>query len=199
VDARWPARPAVSVGKSGSYVVRVAANESPGGRAAARGRVAGHARVRAAEDGRAAGPLRTPGDTKGCEVGAEGALRRFAAVVDLDGFPRAPYPQPALAFAAGNGTGDAAADRAYADAVATLLANSSTGGYGVTVPGASVLAFTDAPLYLPPLPEAVGRLGRRGGPRVTAAATRELLDAVRAGRAPCLEPFGVVTAPVARR
>jgi hypothetical protein len=121
--------------------------------------------------------------------------------VDLDGYPRAlaPYPQPALALVAGNGTGDAAADRAYAVAVAALLANSGAGGYGVTVPGASHLAFTDAPLYLPPLPEVVGGVGRHGGPQVTAAATREFLDAVRAGRAPRLEPFGVVTAPVARR
>jgi len=75
--------------------------------------------------------------------------------VDLDGFPRAPRanPQPALALVAGNGTGDAAADQAYADAVAKLLADSGAGGYGVTVPGASHLAFPDAPLYLPPLPD----------------------------------------------
>jgi hypothetical protein len=64
----------------------------------------------------------------------------------------------------------------------------------VTVPGASHLAFTDAPLYLPPLPDVVGGLGRRGGPRVTAAATGEFLEAVRAGRAPRLGAFGRVTA-----
>jgi hypothetical protein len=64
----------------------------------------------------------------------------------------------------------------------------------VTVPGASHLAFTDAPLYLPPLPDVVGGLGRRGGPQVSAAATREFLDAVRAGRAPRLEAFGDVAA-----
>ena len=45
--------------------------------------------------------------------------------MDLDGFPRAPRanPQPALALVACNGTGDAAADQAYADAVAKLLAD----------------------------------------------------------------------------
>jgi len=67
------------------------------------------------------------GQSLGGAAAAQAAQQdhRFAAVVDMDGFPRAlaPYPQPSLALVAGNGTGDAAADRAYADAVAELLAN----------------------------------------------------------------------------
>jgi dienelactone hydrolase len=57
---------------------------------------------------------------------------RCTAVVDLDGFPRsrAPFPQPVPALVAGEGTGSAEGDRAYADALSDLLADSAGGGYG---------------------------------------------------------------------
>jgi hypothetical protein len=133
-------------------------------------------------------------DSRSAAVEAAQQDHRFTAVGDLDGFPRsrAPFPQPVPALVAGEGTGSAEGDRAYADALSDLLADSAGGGYRVTAAGASHLSFTDAPLYLPPLPDVVGALGRAGGPRVTADATLEFLDALDTGRPPRLEGFGRV-------
>jgi hypothetical protein len=48
----------------------------------------------------------------------------------------------------------------------------------VEVAGASHLTFTDAPLFLPPLPGLVGSLGRNGAVEATAGATQEFLSEV---------------------
>lgn len=58
-----------------------------------------------------------------------------------------------------------------------MLGLSGATAYRLTVPGTAHLAFTDAPLYLPPLPSLVGSLDRTQGPRLTAAASLAFLDA----------------------
>ncbi|MFF4345318.1 alpha/beta hydrolase family protein [Kitasatospora sp. NPDC001540] len=103
---------------------------------------------------------------------------RFAAVVDLDGYPRdpdpRPFPQPVLALTQDLGP---ATDPRYLPRLTGVLALGTATGYRLTVPGAAHLTFTDAPLYLPPVPSLVGSLGRTDGPRRTAAATLAFLDA----------------------
>ncbi|WP_432519272.1 alpha/beta hydrolase family protein [Kineococcus sp. SYSU DK006] len=115
---------------------------------------------------------------------AAAADERFAAAVDIDGFPRGgaddPHPQPVLALVAGRGTGDADADRAYAAALEEVL-HGAAPGYRLTVPGAAHLTFTDAPWYLPPVPSLTGDLGREQAHRVTAETSRSFLDAVLRG------------------
>ncbi|MFF4378364.1 alpha/beta hydrolase family protein [Kitasatospora sp. NPDC001547] len=104
--------------------------------------------------------------------------RRFAAVIDLDGYPRDPEPlpfhQPALALTQALGP---TTDPRYLPRLNEVLGRSTATGYRLTVPGAAHLTFTDAPLYLPPVPSLVGSLGRTRGPRVVAATTLAFLDA----------------------
>ena len=61
-----------------------------------------------------------------------------------------------------------------------MLDLSTSPSYRLTVPGAAHLAFTDAPLYLPPVPAFVGTLDRSAGPPTTAA-TAAFLDATLRG------------------
>ncbi|WP_432542596.1 alpha/beta hydrolase family protein [Kineococcus sp. SYSU DK002] len=118
----------------------------------------------------------------GHSLGGAAALRaatlddRIDAVVDVDGFPRgaAGIDVPVLVLVAGRGTGDAANDAEYARAVREVTA-ASPDGRVVEVPGASHLTFTDAPLFLPPVPGLVGSLGREGAVAATAGPTREFL------------------------
>lgn len=102
---------------------------------------------------------------------------RFAAVIDLDGFPRDPRPgafhQPALAVVSERSAAD---NPAYQQRLDRVLSLSST-GYTVVVPDSAHLTFTDAPLFLPPLPSLVGSQGRTGGPRLTAELSATFLDA----------------------
>jgi dienelactone hydrolase len=109
---------------------------------------------------------------------------RFTAAVDIDGFPHGAddldFPQPLLVLVAGAGTGNEANDARYADAVSAALA-AGGGGCALTVPGAAHLSFTDAPLYLPPVPALIGSSGRTEPLRTTGAATLAFLDAVRDG------------------
>ncbi|MBB2922203.1 dienelactone hydrolase family protein [Cellulomonas cellasea] len=105
---------------------------------------------------------------------------RFDAVVDVDGFPRGDGVgprQPALALVAGRGLGDTDGDDAYAAALEDVLREAAP-GYRLTVPGAAHLTFTDAPLYLPPVPSMMGDFGRERAHRLTTDATRAFLDAV---------------------
>ncbi|MFC8625549.1 alpha/beta hydrolase family protein [Streptomyces anulatus] len=103
---------------------------------------------------------------------------RFDAVVDLDGFPHGPvgdrFEQPVLALTQEIGPGT---DPDYLPRLTRVLELSEATSYRLTVPGAAHLTFTDAPLYLPPVPGIIGSLGRTEGPRVTAAATLSFLDA----------------------
>ncbi|MFF7456318.1 alpha/beta hydrolase family protein [Kitasatospora sp. NPDC008115] len=104
---------------------------------------------------------------------------RFTAVIDLDGYPRdperLPFHQPALALTQAIGP---QTDERYIPRLTEVLKLGTATGYRLTVPGTAHLTFTDAPLYLPPLPSLVGSLDGRGeGPRVVAAATLAFLDA----------------------
>jgi dienelactone hydrolase len=110
--------------------------------------------------------------------------QRFAAVVDLDGFPYDPAPQrfrqPVLVLTADLtrfGADDSDRYSARLDQTLELAAP----GYRLAIPGATHLTFTDAPLYLPPVPSIVGSLPQRtAGPRLTAAATASFLQAALA-------------------
>ncbi len=106
----------------------------------------------------------------------------FDAVIDLDGYPRdpsgAPYRQPVLALRHQPG-GDESAD--YAERLTATLRQSRATGYLIMVPGTAHLTFTDAPLFLPPLPGLVGSLGRTGGLTITAEASADFLDATLIG------------------
>lgn len=108
---------------------------------------------------------------------------RFRAVIDLDGFPRDPSPsryrQPALAVTHQLRPGG---DPDYLPALDRVLRLSATGGYRLTVPGTAHLSFTDAPLFLPPLPSLVGSHGRSEAIRLTADITATFLDAYVRGR-----------------
>ncbi|PVC91161.1 dienelactone hydrolase family protein [Streptomyces sp. CS131] len=120
----------------------------------------------------------------GHSIGGAAALqaarqdRRFDAVVDLDGFPHGPvsgrFEQPVLALTQEIGRGT---DPDYLPRLTRVLERSDATSYRLTVPGAAHLTFTDAPLYLPPVPGAVGSLGRTEGHRITAGATLSFLDA----------------------
>ncbi|MFI7891692.1 alpha/beta hydrolase family protein [Streptomyces sp. CACIS-1.16CA] len=120
----------------------------------------------------------------GHSIGGAAALqaarqdRRFDAVVDMDGFPHGPvggrFEQPVLALTQEIGRGT---DPDYLPRLTRVLERSDATSYRLTVPGAAHLTFTDAPLYLPPVPGAVGSLGRTEGHRITAGATLSFLDA----------------------
>ncbi|MFF0771180.1 alpha/beta hydrolase family protein [Nonomuraea wenchangensis] len=107
---------------------------------------------------------------------------RFAAVIDIDGFPRDPAPQPfdqpVLALTHDVKPGE---EPDYIPRLTRVLQLSTATGYRLTVPGSAHLTFTDAPLFLPPLPTLVGSLGRTAGPRITAEATAAFLDAALRG------------------
>lgn len=114
--------------------------------------------------------------TAGHSIGGAAAILaasrdgRVDAVIDLDGLPRGGRPTvPILAIVAGGGTGNADSDERYDAALTQVLA---TCGTRVVVQGAKHLSFTDAALFLPPLPSLIGSEGRTAG---LEAATRETL------------------------
>jgi dienelactone hydrolase len=122
---------------------------------------------------------------------------RFAAVVDLDGYPYdpapQPFPQPALVL---NHPLDENESPNFLDAADRVLALSSA-GYRVEVPGTEHLTFTDAPIWLPPVPSVVGVLSRYEGPTETAEITLSFLDDVLRGKGEPsgdLTRYGVITA-----
>ncbi|OXY85473.1 alpha/beta hydrolase family protein [Streptomyces diastatochromogenes] len=103
---------------------------------------------------------------------------RFAAVIDLDGYPHGPASpalhQPVLALTQAI---TPSTDPRYLPRLTEALASDTATSYRLTVPGAAHLTFMDGPLYLPPVPSIVGSLGRTGSPRVVAATTLAFLDA----------------------
>ncbi|HWG99346.1 MAG TPA: hypothetical protein VNV66_08495, partial [Pilimelia sp.] len=70
----------------------------------------------------------------------------------------------------------------YLPRLTQVLRLSTARSYRLTVAGTAHLTFTDAPLYLPPVPALVGSLGRTEGPRLTAAACLAFLDPILRGR-----------------
>ncbi|MEW2634634.1 hypothetical protein AB0903_24075 [Streptomyces sp. NPDC048389] len=103
--------------------------------------------------------------------------RRFDAVINLDGYPHDPAPrpfrQPALALTQVIGP---QTDPDYIPRLTRVLDLGTATSYRLAVPGTAHLTFTDAPLYLPPLPSLVGSPGRTEGPRLTAALCAAFLD-----------------------
>ncbi|MFI6732417.1 alpha/beta hydrolase family protein [Nonomuraea sp. NPDC050451] len=159
--------------------------------------------------GEIAGPLTGRLDTAraavtGHSIGGAAALRaarqdsRFAAVIDLDGAPHDPEPrpfrQPVLAL---THPVDPADNPTYIPRLTQVLELSTATSYRLTVPGTAHLTFTDAPLYLPPVPALAGSLGRTEGLRITAATSAAFLDATLGGKpgdlAARLSPYGDLT------
>ena len=103
---------------------------------------------------------------------------RFAAVIDIDGAPHDPDPQPfhqpvlALSHPV-----DPAVNPTYLPLLTHVLNLDTATCYLLVVPGSAHLTFTDAPLFLPPVPSLVGTLGRTGALRMTTATTIAFLDA----------------------
>ncbi|GIF32772.1 collagen alpha-5(VI) chain [Actinoplanes utahensis] len=146
------------------------------------------------DSGRLAGPFTGRLDTTraaatGHSVGGAAAMRaaeqdtRFTAVVNLDGGPepdQGPLRRPVLAV-----THEIAdrADTEYLTRLSSVLDRGTATGYRLTVPGSAHLTFTDAPLYLPPVPALVGSLGRAGSVRTTTETCAAFLDSTLRGRA----------------
>lgn len=124
----------------------------------------------------------------GHSVGGAAALlaarqdARFAAVIDIDGAPHDPDPQPfhqpvlVLSHPV-----DPAVNPTYLPLLNQVLNLDTAISYLLVVPGSAHLTFTDAPLFLPPVPSVVGTLGRTGALRMTIAATVAFLDATLRG------------------
>lgn len=120
----------------------------------------------------------------GMSAGVGGAFQaaradeRFAAVIALDGYPYdahpGPYDQPALALTQQIGLED---NPRYLPALNRMLHHSTTTGYLLTIPGTAHPTFTDAPLWMPPVPSLVGTLGRTEGNRIITEVTIGFLDA----------------------
>ncbi|MFF4324084.1 alpha/beta hydrolase family protein [Streptomyces sp. NPDC001568] len=129
----------------------------------------------------------------GAALQAAGQDGRFAAVIDLDGYPRdsstRPFHQPVLALTQAIGP---ETDPRYIPRLTEVLERSSATSYRLTIPGAAHLTFTDGPLYLPPVPALVGSLGRTGSPHVVAAATLAFLDTTL--RHKTVDPSGALSA-----
>jgi len=110
---------------------------------------------------------------------------RFRSAIDIDGFPRFAEPgahqPPVLALVAGRGTGSGDGDRRYTDAVVEVLSRSARPSFRLVVPRAGHLSFTDAALYLPPLPSLFGTGGRSATIEVTERASLAFLEATLNG------------------
>jgi dienelactone hydrolase len=120
----------------------------------------------------------------GMSAGVGGAFQaartdeRFSAVLALDGRPYdahpGPYDQPALALTSQIGLED---NPTYLPHLADALERSTATGYLLTIPGTTHPTFTDAPLWMPPVPSLVGSLGRTEGNRIITEITIGFLDA----------------------
>ena len=109
--------------------------------------------------------------------------RRFVSVIDLDGGPNSdqkPVGRPVLAL---THAPDPRADGDYRERLTAVLGRSSATGYLLTVPGSTHASFTDAPLFLPPVPGVAGSLGRTGSVRMTTGTCAAFLDATLRDRA----------------
>jgi predicted dienelactone hydrolase len=139
------------------------------------------------------GPLAGSADTgrvaaTGHSIGGAAAMRaaeldpRVTAVVNLDGGlnpGQGPVRQPVLALT--HEITDEAGE-VYVARLSSVLDRGGATSYRLTVPGSAHLTFTDAPLFLPPVPSITGSLGGAGSVRVTAQTTAAFLDATLRGR-----------------
>ncbi|MFC3992443.1 alpha/beta hydrolase family protein [Actinoplanes siamensis] len=125
----------------------------------------------------------------GHSLGGAAAMRaaardqRFLAVINLDGgvtSDQLPLRQPVLVLT--HQVRDQA-DAGYVARVTRVLDGGRGPGYRLSVPGSAHLSFTDAPLYLPPVPALVGSLGRSESVRMTTATSAAFLDATLSGHA----------------
>lgn len=120
----------------------------------------------------------------GMSAGVGGAFQvartdnRFSAVVALDGYPYdanpGPYDQPVLALTQQIGLED---NPKYLPALEKMLKHGTATGYLLTIPGTAHPTFTDAPLWMPPIPSLVGTLGRTKGNQIITELTIGFLDA----------------------
>ena len=124
----------------------------------------------------------------GHSIGGAAAMRaaekdpRITAVVNLDGGlnpGQGPVRQPVLTLTH-DVTGPSGAE--YLAQVTRVLDRGAVTSYRLTVPGSAHLTFTDAPLFLPPVPSIVGSLGRAESIRLTNQTTAAFLDAALLGR-----------------
>jgi dienelactone hydrolase len=125
----------------------------------------------------------------GMSAGVGGAFQaartdeRFSAVIALDGFPYdgdpGPYDQPVLALTQQIGLED---NPKYLPALRRMLKLSTATGYMLTIPGTAHPTFTDAPLWMPPVPSLVGTHGRTEGNRIITELTIGFLDAELRGQ-----------------
>lgn len=108
---------------------------------------------------------------------------RFAAVTDIDGLPRPQHPSqqypPVQILVAGRGTGSDAGDQDYRATADTVVGFAAPASSIVDIDGAAHLSFTDAPLFLPPIPSLFGSMDGSEGAHRAAALTREFLDGLR--------------------
>ena len=120
----------------------------------------------------------------GMSAGVGGAFQaartdeRFSAVIALDGRPYdadpGPYDQPALALTNQLGLDD---NPTYLPELGRALERSTTTSYLLTIPGTTHPTYTDAPLWMPPVPSLVGTLGRTEPNRIITELTIGFLDA----------------------
>lgn len=120
----------------------------------------------------------------GMSAGVGGAFQaartdeRFSAVIALDGRPYdadpGPYDQPVLALTSQNGLND---NPTYLPDLGRALERSTATCYLLTIRGTAHGTFTDAPLWMPPVPSLVGSLGRTEGNRIITELTVGFLDA----------------------
>ncbi|OJF10146.1 alpha/beta hydrolase family protein [Couchioplanes caeruleus] len=124
----------------------------------------------------------------GHSIGGAAALRaaarddRFTAVINLDGGigpDQGPVRQPVLALTHAI---DRPEDTRYVARLTAALEPATATNYRLTVPGSAHLTFTDAPLYLPPVPAVAGSLGRTGSVRMTTQTCAAFLDATLRGQ-----------------
>ncbi|MFI7543434.1 alpha/beta hydrolase family protein [Actinoplanes sp. NPDC049599] len=124
----------------------------------------------------------------GHSLGGAAAMRaaqqdsRFTAVINLDGGPdsgQGPLRQPVLAL---THTIQDQADTDYIAVLSKVLERGTATSYRLTVPGSAHLTFTDASLYLPPVPAVAGSLGRTESVRMTTVTCAAFLDVTLRGR-----------------
>ncbi|MBG0824745.1 hypothetical protein HS048_28990 [Planomonospora sp. ID91781] len=165
-SARWTAVRAADLRFVLTQLGRVDRGEIPGPARGMTGRL---------DTGRAAATGHSLGGAAALQAARQDP--RFAAVIDLDGYPHGPASrplrQPVLALTQSVGPGT---DPDYIPRLTRVLELGTAPGYRLTVPGTAHLSFTDAPLYLPPVPSLVGSLDRASGLRITAGASAAFLD-----------------------